>query len=151
MKPPTVLRHTYPVAKTCKTVWSWTRVSHGTRSSNAKTGMLSQDLRRKKSQRRRLFLTRGPLIQGSRSQPLDKLINGLHYPQGEVRQLPKRSMAAASRPSILYILLHIITEPLGPRLETHFQSTSLPPTIWETSQPPGRHPAWAAIKQLGKP
>ena len=26
-----------------------------------------------------------------------------------------------------------------------------PPTIWETSQPPGQHPAWAAIKQLGKP
>ena len=83
------------------------------------------------------------------------LINGLRYPQGEVLQLPKGPVAAARRPRFLYILLHIITEPLlGPSLEIHFQihfqSPPLP-TIWETSQPPGQHPAWAAVKQLGKP
>ena len=48
----------HPVAKTL-TVWSWTRVSQGTRSSNATTGMLSQDLRRKR------------LRKVSRSQPLE--------------------------------------------------------------------------------
>ena len=165
MKPPTVLRHTYLVAKTCKTVWSWTRVSHGTRSSNAKTGMLSQDLRRRKSQRRRLFLTRGPLIQGSRSQSLDMLtcmlMNGLLCPrgvvlqgvvlQGVVLQLPKGPVTAARRSRLLFILSHTIIElHLGPNLWIHFQSPFLP-TIRETSQPPGQHPAWAAVKQLGKP
>ena len=76
MKKQTALGHTHPVAKTL-TVWSWTRVSQGTRSSNATTGMLSQDLRRRKSQRRGLFLTQGPLIQGSRGVVL-QLPKGLH-------------------------------------------------------------------------
>ena len=155
MKPPTVLGHTHPVAKTCKTVWSWTRVSHSTRSSNAKIGTLSQDLRRRKSQRKGLFLTQGPLIQGPRSQSLEMstcmLIIGLLCPQGVVLQLPKGPVTAARRSRLLYILLHTITELLlGPNLWLHFQSPFLP-TIRETSQPPGQHPAWAAIKQLGKP
>ena len=59
MNQQTALGHTHLVAKTL-TVWSWTRVSQGTRSSNATTGMRSQDLRRRKSQRRGLVLSPNP-------------------------------------------------------------------------------------------
>ena len=141
MKNPTALGHTHPVAKTL-TVWSWTRVFQDTRSSNATTGMRSQDLRRRKCQRRGLFLT---LIQGSRSRSLDiltcMLMNGLLCPQGVVLQLPKGLVTAAHRSRLLG---------LGPNLWIHFQIAFLP-TSRETGQPPGQHPAWAAIKQLGKP